>query len=159
MDVKKAIKKLESSQAFKEYKQDHPDSYMTHIFFMTGNGIDIGYYTKKNNLMASFNTKDQVTKVVEEQPFQKTEQTIKPLIMNMVHVDMEEALETAVALQKEKYSAEQINKEIIILQELDEIGLVYNITFITETFKTLNIKIDAKNKKIVHDHLVSLISF
>ena len=80
---------------------------------------------------------------------------IKSLNIEKVKIDYENALKTASELQKEKYKTEIPFKQITILQNIDE-GQVWNFTFITQAFKTLNIKIDAKTGEIVKDELINL---
>ena len=46
-----------------------------------------------------------------------------------------------------------------ILQNLGEFGNIWNITYVTHSFKTLNIKINAENGKILHHSLDSLMDF
>ena len=50
-------------------------------------------------------------------------------------------------LQKKEYSVHAPAKKIVIIQSLD-IGQVWNITFLTKTFKTLNVKIDSQDGSI-----------
>ena len=62
-------------------------------------------------------------------------------------------------LKREKYKNETLTKKIIILQNLKEFGHIWNLTFLTSSFKTLNIKIDANSGKILKKKLASLITF
>ena len=50
-------------------------------------------------------------------------------------------------------------KTIVILQNLSEFGNIWNITYVTHSFKTLNMKINAENGKILHHDIVSLMDF
>ena len=72
--------------------------------------------------------------------------------------DFGEALVIAKRLQQEKYPNEKSIKDIVVLQAL-EVGQIYNITFVTQTFKTLNIKLDSSTCKLISDELISLIKF
>jgi hypothetical protein len=66
--------------------------------------------------------------------------------------------EIADELQKKEYKSSQPFKKIFILQNLDQWGQVWNVTFITTDFKTLNIKINAENGKVLSHKLISIIS-
>lgn len=158
MDIAETLKKVHDSKEFKLYQKNNPNAYLVHIFFMTGNGIDVGYYNAETDLLAAFNTKNEVKKVVEEKPF-KQSTTIHLLDLKKVKLSMDDAFDIAIQCQKEKYKNELVNKEIVILQELEGCGIIYNITFITESFKTLNIKIDAQTKNIVSENIAPLIGF
>ena len=48
-------------------------------------------------------------------------------------------------------------KEVVILQNLD-VGQVWNITYITKSFQTLNIKIDAETGDVLEDKLHQIFS-
>ena len=78
--------------------------------------------------------------------------------MDDVKLDISDALGKANLLQKEKYSVHNPVKIIVILQTIPE-GTVYNITYITQSFKTLNIKVSAITGDIVADKLLSIFDF
>ena len=50
-------------------------------------------------------------------------------------------------------------KIIMLIQNHNKLGNIWNITYVTESFKTLNIKIDAASGKIVRDELIELFQF
>jgi len=50
-------------------------------------------------------------------------------------------------------------KIIAILQNLENLGNVWNLTFVIAAFNTLNMKINAENGKIVEHKLSSILSF
>jgi hypothetical protein len=77
------------------------------------------------------------------------------LDVGKVKIGAAEALERASAVQKKKYSAQTPMKGIIILQHLN-IGTVWNVTFITQAFAALTVKVDAASGEILRDHLTSL---
>ncbi|HLD42296.1 MAG TPA: hypothetical protein VJB06_04615, partial [archaeon] len=62
------------------------------------------------------------------------------------------------AFRKKNYPSENSIKTIIVLQNLS-IGQVWNLTYLTSAFSTLNIKIDASNGKILKHTLVPLFRF
>ena len=57
-----------------------------------------------------------------------------------------------------EYKQETPFKIITILQKLD-IGQVYNITYVTQSFKVLNFKIDSSNGKVLKKSLKSIMEF
>src|SRR3989344_2458059 len=50
-------------------------------------------------------------------------------------------------------------KTIAILQNIKELGNIWNITYVTEAFNTLNMRIDASTGKVLEHKLSSVFSF
>lgn len=158
MLFKELIKKVESCKEFKDFKKKEPNSYLVHVFQMTNVNTNIGYYSTDSQKVFTFeDTGDEIC--MEEQPaFQEIQHDLEKLDLSKVAFDSDKAIEIALNLQKEKYAREIINQNILILQHLD-IGLVFNITFITAAFNTLNIKINAETGEIVEDSLARLVGW
>lgn len=158
MKIKELLKTLEQSKEFKDWKKLNKDSYFVHIFIMSEQGNQIGYYNPKNNKITSFIIEEQIKIMPEEEPFKKEKTKIKPLDIEKVKIDYDKALETANNLQKEKFSEHKPVKTIAILQNIENKDL-WNITFITQSFNTLNIKVDAATNKIIEHKLTPLMQF
>ena len=77
--------------------------------------------------------------------------------MEKIKLDYDDAIKKANEVKKEHYPHELTNKEIVVIQDLVEEGQVYNITFITAAFKTLNIKINAESGEVIGHNLANLI--
>ena len=58
-------------------------------------------------------------------------------------------------IKAEKYSAEQIMKTIVLIQNVE--GNIYNLTGLTQSLKTLNVRIDMTGK-IREDSCQGLVS-
>ncbi|MEM4336561.1 MAG: hypothetical protein QXG86_00980 [Candidatus Woesearchaeota archaeon] len=155
------IKKLEACKEFKEYCRDNKDIFLAHFFYMDDEPnkdiVQIGYYNKKTEMIVTFMVeKDKVTKNPEEKVFKEQQEVIMPLEMSKVKIDVEQAFEIADNFQKKKYPEQKPVKRVAILQHLP-LGQVWNITYISNSFNTLNIKIDSEKKKIISDKLISLL--
>lgn len=168
MQIKKEIEKLERSREFAEWRKKNRDSYLSYALFMTGeeeDKVEIGFYNRKNDKVTTFcihgceKGKMSVEVKPEESVFKKPDMEVEELDIGKIKIDVPEATSIASNLQKEKYPAEFPMKLIIILQKLSPFGNIYNVTFVTKTFKTLNIKIDAGSGDVVEDNLVSLMQF
>ena len=160
--LKKTIKKLESSKTFKDYKKTNPDAYLTSTFLMAENleeDWQLDYYSIKSKKITSFVIKDKIKSMPETKPFQEKETIIEKLDIDKIKIDFKKVLEIADKLKKEKYKNETLTKKIIVLQNLKEFGQIWNLTFLTSSFKTLNIKINASSGKILKENLASLITF
>lgn len=163
MQVKDVIEKLCTHPEFKEWEKGNKECYLVHVFKMLDEANEniwqVGYYDKKKDRITSFYIEHDDIKVIpEEEVYKKEKKAIKRLDMNEVRVNMREALDISNKLLKEEYEEEQSMKTILILQNIDE-GLVWNITFVTHSFKTLNVKVDANKKKIIKHELTPLMEF
>jgi hypothetical protein len=116
--------------------------------------VQIGYHNN-NDSISTFIVGNEITLIGEEEIFKKPDSSVLILNIEDVKIDFEAALGKAREFQKSTYSAHQIMKELTILQHLD-LGVVYNITFVTSGLKTLNIKIHAKDGSVVAHELISL---
>ena len=160
--LKETIKKLESSKIFKDYKKTNPDTYLTSTFLMTENlegDWQLDYYSIKSKKITSFVIKDKVKSMPETKPFQEKESIIERLDIDKAKIDFKKVIKIADKLKREKYKNEILTKKIIVLQNLKEFGHIWNLTFLTSSFKTLNIKIDASSGKILKENLAYLITF
>ncbi len=95
----------------------------------------------------------------EEEVFKKPDMEVKPIDMEKAKLKFNEIIAKAEKFKKEEYPKEAISKTIAILQNLQDFGTVWNITFVTDSFKTLNMKINPENGEIMHCNLDSLMSF
>jgi len=160
MEIKEIIKNLENNQRFKEWKKDNNFSSLVHVFKLLDepnkDAWQIGFYNP-NDTITTFVISKDIKIIPTEKIFKKPDSKIKKLDIEKINIDWNKALDLAQKLQKETYPAEKPIKTILILQNLDI--QVYNITLLTESFKTLNIKIDSDTGKIVSHDLKSLADF
>ncbi|MBU0461538.1 MAG: hypothetical protein KJ574_03045 [Nanoarchaeota archaeon] len=160
MDIKDVVNKLESSEVFKDWRKDHSKAYLAHVFFMADDegysSFDVGYYMKEEDRLASFGVNGSIEFKGVSEAFKHPDQKIKKLDLSEVKITPEDALNKAKELQESQYKQSKPFKQIIILQHID-LGQLWNITYVTQNFKTLNIKIDAKTGEIKEHKLLDLI--
>lgn len=158
--VKEKFDILKDSDEFKNWRKNNPDSYLTHAFCMhDGTSIDewqYGFYNKSRDRIATFVLDDEI-KLMPESEVLKKDDLLNQLDIDNVEMEVDDALKKAKECQEEKYKGQLPMKTIILLQHLKE-GLVWNITYLTISFKTLNIKVSAIDGSIVDSSLKSLIS-
>ena len=159
------IAKLRETDKFKQWQKKNPSAKLVHLFLMLDPGTDvkydIGFYDLKKKLMTSFIVDDKLDNIEiseSNEIFTPDKSTIKPLDESRIKIHFEEACAKCNALQQEKYKQHAPMKEVVILQNL-EAGQVWNITYITKTFQTLNMKVDAETGEIVEDKLHQIFSF
>ena len=162
MEILDVLKRLEENKEFKEWKKKNKDSFLAHIFKMLDDANrddwQIGYYNKDDTITTFIITPDDIKIAETENIFKKPEAKIKELNKEKIKIDITEALQTAEKIQTKEYKQETPYKIITILQKLD-IGQVYNITYVTQSFKVLNLKIDSSNGKVLKKSLKSIMDF
>lgn len=162
MRFKEILAKVQSSSEFKKWYAEHDSAFFAHIFFtdektdvMT---YDVGYYVPTEDKIASFEVGEGVCLKDYSEVFKKPGAGINPLVIEKIKISADEALDKAKEEQEKKHPACKPFKRIVILQHLDA-GAVWNITYITQTFQTLNIKISAETGKVVEDKIHNIFEF
>ena len=162
MEPAEIKKKLESHPEFKAWQKDNPESYLAHMFWMNDeaniNIVQVGYCNKDESITTFFIEKDNVKIATEKEAFKKPGDKILSLDASKVKVKREDAMEKAGKLLRETYKTSAM-KSFMILQNLKEYGQVYNITFITQSFSTLNVKINSETGEAVKHELASLMDY
>ena len=164
MDLKQTIKKLEKNNAFSSWKDRNKHTYFSYAFKipqeMKNDEWQIGFYNRDKDKITTFTiTGDDVGIRHEEEMFKKEETKVKEIKIDNVKLSFDDVLSKATEFQQENYPKDKALKTIVILQNSDEFGDVWNVTFITEPFNTLNMKIDASDGKIKHHKISSIFSF
>ena len=163
MDVKEAIATLEKSSEFLDWKKTHEHCYLVHCFLMLDIGTEldeaewqIGYYDKDIDKVTTFVIGKKITKNPESEAFKEEHKTINELKKQDIQQRADKILYKLQEFIEEKYPNQPIAKRILLLQNLDEYGPVWNITIVTSSFNTLSVKIDPKTADIIEHHLSSL---
>jgi len=163
MELKSALKKLEQSKEFKELNKKNKDICFSYALIMLEDNKtmpwQLGFYHKSTDKMITFIVEDEIKVEKEEEIFKKPGMEVKPLDIEKAKVPYNEILKKAEEFKKNKYPKELVSKTIAILQNLKEYGNIWNITYVTLSFKTLNMKINAENGEIIDHNLQSLMDF
>ena len=162
MEIKEAVKKLEKSEIFKKFKEEYPKAYLANFFSMIDPKIPehvwhIGYYDVEKERIISFVMDEEITRAPESEVFRDGGH-VTPIDLTKIKIPLDKAIENAIVHQKQKYPVDAPTKTIILVQSIDE-HYVYNITFVTQTFKTLNIKISTQDGRVVNSRIYSIFDF
>jgi DNA polymerase III alpha subunit len=158
---KEALGVLKKSKEFKDWKKQNPKSYLSYAFFIVEDNESnwkIGYYHKKHEKVVSFDVGDKIKIEPEQEVLQKKKKVVEKIDLAKVKHDFSDAVTIAVNTQQEEYATESPKKIFAILQTLDK-KQVWNITFLTQSYNTLNFKIKSDNLKIVEKKLQPLFQF
>jgi len=162
MDLKFSIETLQGETAFREWAAVHLKAYLSFGFASLDSGAEsvwqIGYYDPETDKATSFTLANGKWVVnPAEEVLKKPGVKVAKLDMSRVSATLAEAMGIATALQKEKYPGNDTIKYIVICQSIEGMGEVWNITMITRTFHTLNIKVAAGDGKVLEHTLVSVV--
>lgn len=92
-----------------------------------------------------------------EEPF-SPESLLPKLKIFEVQIRDDEAVELATATLNKHYKNEQAQRTILVLQNLSE-EAAWNITFITNTFKVINIRLSAESGKEISHTMSNVTDF
>ncbi|MDP2749275.1 MAG: hypothetical protein Q8O89_00400 [Nanoarchaeota archaeon] len=162
MAVKQKYDELMKSDVFKSWKQEHDTSFFAHAFALVepdGSGEwQFGFFDTNNRLMTSFMMSKEIMVSPETEVFEKPGNEIQELDMGSVKIDFPEAISCALDFQKNSYPTDAPIKRIILLQNIDG-KAIWNISFLSQKFNVLNIRIDAATNKVVEHKLDSMLDF
>lgn len=164
MHFKKLIHDIEASQEYKAWKAEHEKAYLAHAFVMTDpSGTtgewQIGYFNPEDEKITTMIFKAGKVDINTDEVFKRPDDKVIPVNLDEVEVGYEQAKENAEELRKTDYSRELPTKIISVLQNLPDFGLIWNMTLVTQSLNTLNIKVDAVDGKIKDKKLTSLMEF
>ncbi len=155
--------KVESSEEFKKFKQENPDSYLCAGFFVfdyetKDNKKQAVDYSIKDGEIATFdiatdeNNQEKIIKKISEKAIKKSK--IKE-IKETAKTDLEALKEIVEDEMKNKMITGNIKKMIIVLQMLNN-DLIWNIQAILSGMEIINIHIDDSDKSVLKFEKFSL---
>ncbi|MBS3147683.1 hypothetical protein J4219_02250 [Candidatus Woesearchaeota archaeon] len=161
MDLHEALAKLTRHSVFKDWQKTNKDAFLAHAFVMLDEANkdvwQIGFYTKETERMVTFMVAETITHTPEQEVL-KTDGEIEKLDVAKIKISVEEALSTAKKCVTENYGKENTFKQFFIIQTIEH-APIFNITYLTQSFKTINIKIDAHDGKILKQNIQALAEF
>lgn len=162
MQFKEALDFLKKSKEF----DISNELYLAHGFTTLNNKFEfaepwhIGYYDEKTDKILTFSVTEHVIEKMDEQEiFKRPETKVLELKPDKVNIDFDKAIETLKQFQQEKFKSEIPNKTIVLLQNDQDSGIIWNFTIISQAMKTLNVKISAQDAKILDRKLTSLFEY
>jgi len=145
MSYEEAIKRIESSDVFKSWRKKHPGPYLSSVYtIMEGSDEPVwqlGYFDKDTDKMTTF-VDNKMIEIVPAEKVLKTTEEVKEISLKDVKKNLEEVLVISKSFYEKNFPSEKIIRTLIILQFLKQ-GQLWNITFFTPSFHTINIRIDA----------------
>jgi len=163
MEFPTLVKELEQTEEFKTWKTKHAKSFLAHVFVMieqdTASGYQVGYMDTQNQKVTSFmiTLDKQITILPPSEVLKDPDSQLQALDVENVEFSVQDIMTRAHEIRTEDYNGVPVMKVFCILQTIEGLGTVFNITFVTQDLKTLNIKLDAYSGEVVHHSMESLI--
>ncbi|MFT7616190.1 MAG: hypothetical protein ACI8Y7_001019 [Candidatus Woesearchaeota archaeon] len=157
--MREEFEQLQKDEKFLAWKKEHPDVFLAHCFLMNHKAVSPNWqfgYAQGENITV-FDVGEGVEKQEQEEAFKRPDSQIMPIDLKDVTVEYEQAFEIAQKTCGEKAPSEPVNTTICILQNIKPFGVVWNMTYVTMAFKTVNIKVDAKSGEVVAADVDSLL--
>ena len=164
MDLKSALKKLEGSKDFKKWKQKNKNNFFSYAFKilqeMNPNDWQLGFYDKKKDKITTFVIDGETINMrPAEEVFKKEDTKVNEIELDKIKVTFDNAISKADEFQAKNFPNDKSIKTIAILQNISSLGNIWNITYVTGAFNTLNMKINASTGEIVEHNFASILSF
>ncbi len=155
MKVSEILERLKKDSCFAEVDCDR--FFLAHIFHTGSSPIQVGYCRKETGTILSFEMGESI-KYLGESDALKGETPIEELRLESVTLDLDSALELAGREMASHYPREKKTSELAVLQKVGN-DTLYNITFFTASFRTVNIRIDAGSGNVLSVTEAPLVSF
>jgi hypothetical protein len=162
MEFLDALKRLEQDAAFKGWQKENKDAYLVHGFYEPAEAgkeerWQVGFYDRSADRVTTFVIGKELVRLPPAEAF-KESGAIPALPVQDVKLNLEAAMAAARQCLAEQYPRQQPMKTFTIVQHLEG-QTVYNITFLTAAFKTVNVKLSAATGTVQHHCLVELADF
>jgi len=152
------LKKVVTSEAYKNMKEEHPDSYLCTGFFVfdfeTGKDIHQIDYALKGKKVATFTLDHGVKMMVSELPMKKK----LPEIKTEIKTDITALKGIVEDEMKNRIVTDNIKKIIALLQIIDG-KVVWNLNCITSNLNVLQVHIDDEDQTVLKFVKYSIMDF
>lgn len=157
-----ALETLEKNPKFKEWKKKNNNCKLSYGFLAIDQNMpmdwQLGFYDNKKDMITTFAMLNgELAGIKEDKVLKKEGVKVLPIDTKKIKLNVEQILELVDSIQKKEYGGEVILKTIVIIQKLPKLGDVWNITLVTQSFKTINLKLDASTGKVKEQSSASLI--
>ena len=151
--LKEKLKEIKESDKFKEWHEKHFHAYLCSVFI--SEGLQFDFYDTETDKITSFN-EDEVLE--EQEIFRKEKKKLVKLKLDDVKIKLEEVKKVIEKVLEEKGRVEKSTKDIIFLQ-VYEGKVIWNVTYITDCYNILNVKVDAKTGEVLFEKIESALSW
>ncbi len=155
--LQQLIKKVTNHNLYITFTDKHPQAVLAHVFIQD-NTFQVGCYDANKQKMTTFVVQDDRIDRIDDQEVLLKDGTILPLDIEQCTIIPAAAKKIFSDTAKKEFPKEIQKNFFMILQQTPE-EPIYNMTALTISFKTLNVKISAADGTIKKFSCESLISF
>ena len=160
MELKEALKKLNESKEFNDWNKKNAAAFFSYALKIIEESKEqpwnLGFYRKSTGKVVTFIVDQKIDMQEEEEIFKDPDTKVEPIETEKAKISFSDILEKGKKFTDKAYPNELINKTKAILQNLEKYGTVWNITHITPSFNTINIKADAEDGKVLYNNIESI---
>jgi len=160
--LSEALAILKRSPEFKKWRELHPSDFLASAFtIMEGKKAEwqFSFYNGDRDSVVSFTVSDLGIGILPESAvFREPEQAIAEIKEAEINLDIHKAIEIASKCQGEKYPKERPIKVIAVLAGSGGRN-IWSITYLTQNFKTLVMKVDASSGELISHRIISFFSY
>lgn len=152
-ELKEKLKEIKESDKFKEWNGKHFDSYLCSIF--VSDKLQFDFYDPETDKITSFNGEE----IIEEQEIlRKEKKKLVELKLGEIKISLDEVKKTIEKVLEEKSRVEKSTKDLIFLQGYKD-KIIWNVTYITDCYNILNVKVDAKTGEVLFEKIESALNW
>ncbi len=155
--IQQLVEKVKQHNLYATFIDKNPKAFLAHVF-MQDNTIQAGFYNADKQRMTTFVVDGDKTDRIDDQEVLLKDGNILTLEINKCVIIPAAAKKIFSDTAKKEFPKETPQKFFVILQQTPE-EPVYNMTALTASFKTLNIKISAVDGAVKKFSCESLASF
>ena len=115
----------------------------------------IHFYEKDSDKMVTYVVGEKIIFLGESDIFKEKNEEVEELNLDKIKIDLDSVIKKCEFLLK---NHNEIATKIIIILQNHKVP-IWNITYVTERFNMVNIKINAENGELIDDNVISLLSF
>ena len=115
----------------------------------------IDFYDEKKDTITSYVVGEKIEVSENSKIFKEEGKTIEELKLEKLKVDIKDALRKCEIILKQH---EEKETQVIIILQNDK-GIKWNISYVTQKFNLINIKIDAETGELVNQNIISMLSW
>ncbi len=155
MNIVDIVNLLEKHDLYVTFHTKYAEAYLAYVFVQE-DVVQVGFFDSKSERMTTFVVSGERVDVIENQEVLRKEGDLLPLEIVRCVISIAHAKNIFEKVHKEKYSGEVLKTVFVVLQQGLK-GPVYNITALTNSLKTLNVKISAEDGIVLQDSCQSLV--
>ncbi len=162
MEFQQALRAVEQSEAFTAWRSSHSSAFLSHAFVMLESETDrvwqFGFFDDSSSKVTTFVLAPEGVRVMPEEEIIGKGMAVAPIAADAVTASVNAVLEAANAARHAHYPQESRIKTFFIVQ-MSAGKAVFSVTFLTQSFKTINVKIAADTCDVMEHSMAALMDF